>query len=147
MVRAWAGPLPPCVPRRFLIPAASQGRRKWGQEHFRVCVGRPRQGSATAKAGAGEAFEVLVRPRGHPCSSPCPLSLLCLTARLSSLEAARHRTKGVQPERQAREERQIFSQRKCCGFETFISHLWLAFPRVLRGEGRVSPMSPNKVHQ
>lgn len=61
MVRAWAGPLPPCVPWLFLIPAASQGRRKWGQEHSRVCVGRPRQGSATAKVGA-EDFEVLVRP-------------------------------------------------------------------------------------
>lgn len=27
-----------------------------------------------------------------------------------------------------------------------ISQLWLAFLRVLRGERRVSPMSPNKVH-
>lgn len=71
MVRAWAGPLPPCVPRVFLIPAASQGCRKWGQEHSgceRGGLGRGRQPQGENR----DLCRVLRPPVWEPALSPCP---------------------------------------------------------------------------
>ena len=104
-----------------------------------------------------EAFRVLGGSQGHLCSRPCPFPARACPERVCSrLSTQALLSWGCKPlytrhpaqERQAREESWIFSQRKCsCGFKMFTSHLWLAFPRVLRGECRVSPMLSNKVHQ
>ena len=106
MVTAWAGPLPPCVPRVFLIPAASQGYRKWGQEHFRVCAGRLGLEVGSCQ-GENRALS------GPWCSRPCPFPtretqdgfVADSPPRLFFLEVASHCTQDVQPERGRPEKR------------------------------------------
>nr|KAF6346870.1 hypothetical protein mPipKuh1_010618 [Pipistrellus kuhlii] len=109
-----------------------------------------RNTGVSGEAGAGVSScrvraEVLAGSRGRLCKNPAQA---CPGFSLWRLQGIAQKAWSQLAKRQAGEEDRIFSQRKCsCGFETFISQLWLAFPRVLRGERRVSWMSPNKAHQ
>lgn len=93
MGKAWAGPLPPCVPWFFLIQAASQGCRKWGQEHFGVRAGSLNRGQPLPR-GEQKPSRSLLRPEAACAVAPaqsCPGSSLL---RLQSIIQKASSTRG-----------------------------------------------------